>query len=103
MQRLFLPATIFLLVALATLTACSDTTPALEEVPTPIQVSSRIEAPASPDAPVSTQAPDGETHRRAQGDAGQSSDSRTNSNSCATKGTRSPPGIGHLCVALRTI
>ena len=57
MQRLFLPATIFLLVALATLTACSDTTPAPEEVLTPTQVSSKVAAPASTDAPVSTQAP----------------------------------------------
>ena len=47
--------------------------------------------------------PDGETYRRAQGDAGQSSDSRTNSNSGAPGGTRSPPGTGLLCVALRTI
>ena len=36
--KLFLQATITLLVALATLTACSDTTPAPEEVPTPTQV-----------------------------------------------------------------
>ena len=57
MLKLFLPATIFFLIALATLTACSDTTPALEEVPTPTRVSSRIAAPASTDAPVSTQAP----------------------------------------------
>ena len=57
MLKLFLPATMALLVTLATLTACSDTTPAPEEVPTPTQVSSRIEAPASTDAPVSTQAP----------------------------------------------
>ena len=54
--KLFLPATIFFLVALATLTACSDTTPAPEEVPTPTQVPSKVAAPAST-APVSTQAP----------------------------------------------
>ena len=57
MQRLFLTATITLLVTLATLTACSDTTPAPEEVPTPTQVSSKVAAPASTEAPVSTQAP----------------------------------------------
>ena len=56
MLKLFLPATIFFLVALATLTACSDTTPAPEEVPTPTQVPSKVAAPAST-APVSTQAP----------------------------------------------
>ena len=57
MLKLFLTATITLLVALATLTACSDTTPAPEEVPTPTQVSSGTSAPASTDAPVSTQTP----------------------------------------------
>ena len=57
MLKLFLPATITLLVALATLTACSDTTPAPEEVPTPTQVPTKVAAPASPDAPISTQAP----------------------------------------------
>ena len=56
MLKLFLPATIFFLVALATLTACSDTTPAPEEVPTPTQVPSKVAAPAST-APVSSQAP----------------------------------------------
>ena len=56
MLKLFLPATITLLVTLATLTACSDPTPALE-VPTPTQESSGTAAPASTDAPVSTQAP----------------------------------------------
>ena len=45
---------------------------------------------------------DPETHRRAQGDAGQYSDSRTNSNS-GPGGTRSPSGTGPLSVALRTI
>ena len=57
MLKLFLTATITLIVTLATLTACSDTTPAPEEVPTPIQVSSGTAAPASTDAPVSTPAP----------------------------------------------
>ena len=57
MLKLFLTATITLIVTLATLTACSDTTPAPEEVPTPIQVSSGTAAPASTDAPVSTLAP----------------------------------------------
>ena len=57
MLKLFLSATVTLLVTLATLTACSDTTPAPEEVPTPTQVSSRVAAPASTDAPVSTHAP----------------------------------------------
>ena len=57
MLKLFLTATITLMVALATLTACSDPTPAPEEVPAPTQVSSRVAAPASTDAPVSTQAP----------------------------------------------
>ena len=56
MLKLFLTATITLIVTLATLTACSDTTPAPEEVPTPIQVSSGTAAPASADAPVSTPA-----------------------------------------------
>jgi hypothetical protein len=55
--KLFLTATITLIVTLATLTACSDTTPAPEEVPTPIQVSSGTAAPASTDAPVSTETP----------------------------------------------
>ena len=57
MLKLFLTATITLLVTLATLTACSDATPAPEGVPTPTQVSSGTAAPASTDAPVSTQAP----------------------------------------------
>ena len=57
MLKLFLSATVTLLVTLATLTACSDTTPAREEVPTPTQVSSRVAAPAATDAPVSTHAP----------------------------------------------
>ena len=57
MLKLFLTATITLIVTLATLTACSDTTPAPEEVLTPIQVSSGTAAPASTDAPVSTLAP----------------------------------------------
>ena len=57
MLKLFLTATITLIVTLATLTACSDTTPAPEEVPTPIQVSSGTAAPASTDAPVSTETP----------------------------------------------
>ena len=57
MLKLFLTATITLMIALATLTACSDTTPAPEEVPTPTQVSSRVAAPASTDAPVSTETP----------------------------------------------
>ena len=57
MLKLFLPATIFFLIALATLTACSDTTPAPEEVPTPTQVSAKVATPASTDALVSTQAP----------------------------------------------
>ena len=82
MLKLFLPATIFLLVTLATLTACSDTTPAPEEVPTPTQVPTKVATPAST-RPGFHPSPDGETHRRAQGDAGQSSDSRTNSNSGA--------------------
>ena len=57
MLKLFLTATITLLVTLATLTACSATTPAPEEVPTPIQVSAKVPAPAPTDAPVSTLAP----------------------------------------------
>ena len=57
MLKLFLTATITLIVTLATLTACSDTTPAPEEVPTPIQVSSGTAASASTDASVSTETP----------------------------------------------
>ena len=49
MLKLFLTATITLLVTLATLTACSATTPAPEEVPTPIQVSAKVPAPAPTD------------------------------------------------------
>ena len=57
MQRLLPPATLIILLILATLIACSDPTPAPEEVPAPTQVPSTVAAPASTDAPVSTQAP----------------------------------------------
>ena len=57
MLKLFLPATITILVTLATLTACSDTTPSPEEVPTPAQVPTRTRAPAPTEAPVSTETP----------------------------------------------
>ena len=61
--KLFLPATLIILLILAAMMACSDPTPDPEDVPTPTQVSSTAAAPASTaaapastDAPVSTQA-----------------------------------------------
>ena len=54
MQRLLPPATLIILLILATLIACSNQTPAPEDVPNPTQVPSAVAAPESTDAPVST-------------------------------------------------
>ena len=79
MLKLFLTATITLLVTLATLTACSDPTPAPETLGPDL----RTIADGSPDADGVTGthgATGGETHGRAHGDAGQYSGPRTDSN-----------------------
>ena len=56
MLKLFLTATITLLVTLATLTACSDPTPA-PETQAPTSTPTPTATPASTDVPVSTEAP----------------------------------------------
>ena len=95
-----LVATLIILLTLATLTACSDPTPALEIVAT---VSANADGRAGIDCPGFHRDHDGNTHGRAQGDAGQYSDSQTNGNSGAPRGTRSPPGTGLRGNVLRTI
>ena len=55
-QRLLPPATLIILLILATLIACSDPTPAQETV-TPTSAPTPTAAPASTDAPVSTETP----------------------------------------------
>ena len=56
MLKLFLPATLIILLILAAMTACSDPTPAPETV-TPTSAPTPTAAPASTDAPVSTETP----------------------------------------------
>ena len=56
MLKLFLPATLIILLILAAMMACSDPTPAPETV-TPTSAPTPTAAPASTDAPVSTKTP----------------------------------------------
>ena len=56
MLKLFLPATLIILLILAAMMACSDPTPAPETVP-PTSAPTPTAAPASTDAPVSTETP----------------------------------------------
>ena len=90
----------FLIVTIAILTAllaCGGQTP------TPGGAEATVPAPAG----TATSAPAPEPTNTPQAvptaTAGQSYDSRTNSNSGAPKGTRSPSGNGLPCLALRTI
>ena len=102
MMKPFLQATFIVLVFLATLAGCSDPTPAPETLAPGLHTGTDGVPDADGD-PGTHGGPDGETHRRAQGDAGQFYDSRTNSNSGAPRGTGSPPVTGLRGNALRAI